>query len=184
MLSRSSKNRRAVLFTLLLAAPAIFVVGEVAVGEALAAPKKEKPAFDTIPKSTPPDPTPLVSSRQWVFDLEYRAGDVQLLSVSEKTLKAPVESARAIGRFALELYEGPTLIERVRFDFPLLIEAEDAGPKRPPSVTRHLTSRIGVLFPATPRGTRLELWDRGTDRRWNLPWPPGSSVDGGRDALP
>ena len=85
-----------------------------------------------------------------------------------------------MGRFALELYEGPTLIERVRFDFPLLVEGEDAGAKKPPSITRHLTSRIGVVFPVTSRGTRLELWDRGTDRRWTLPWPPSSMVDGGR----
>ena len=33
-----------------------------------------------------------------------------------------------MGRFALELYEGPTLIERVRFDFPMLGGPEaDAG---------------------------------------------------------
>ena len=32
----------------------------------------------------------------------------------------PRETPRAMGRFALELFEGPALIERVRFDFPLL----------------------------------------------------------------
>jgi hypothetical protein len=40
------------------------------------------------------------------------------------------------------------------------------------SLEKNLTTRIGVMFPATRRGTRLELWDRATDRRWQLPWPP------------
>ena len=54
--------------------------------------------------------------------------------------------------------------------------ATDAGP-RPLhgatfSFTAKLTTRVGVMVPATPRGNRLELWDRATDRRWPLPWPP------------
>ena len=79
-----------------------------------------------------------------------------------------------MGRFAIELFEGPTLIERVRFDFPMLGPPEplDAGYMAPPSLQKNLTTRIGVLFPAVNRGTRLELWDRATDRRWPLPWPP------------
>jgi hypothetical protein len=77
-----------------------------------------------------------------------------------------------MGRFALELFEGPTLIERVRFDFPLLGAADgDASV----ALTPKLRTRIGVVFPATVRGTRLELWDRASNRRWTLPWPvPGT----------
>ena len=76
-----------------------------------------------------------------------------------------------MGRFALELFEGPTLIERVRFDFPLL-GAPRARRTPSPSFAGKLRTRIGVVFPATKRGTRLELWDRATGRRWSLPWPP------------
>ncbi len=73
-----------------------------------------------------------------------------------------------MGRFALELFEGPTLVERARFDFPLLGAEE---PDAALSFTPKLRTRIGVVFPATKRGTRLELVDRATRRRWALPWP-------------
>ena len=87
-----------------------------------------------------------------------------------------------MGRFALELFEGPALIERVRFDFPLLGAPEpgDGGGASAPSFTQKLRTRIGVVFPATPRGTRLELWDRATNRRWSLPWPPSAARAGER----
>ena len=127
---------------------------------------------DIAMTKTPPDPTPLVERSQWVYDLRWDRGDVWLLGVHPLELAAPQATPRVMGRFAVELFEGPTLIERVRFDFPLLGVAEsDAslafGPK--------LRSRIGVVFPATKRGTRLELWDRATGRRWSLPWPPQTS---------
>jgi hypothetical protein len=73
-----------------------------------------------------------------------------------------------MGRFALELFEGASLVERVRFDFPLLGAPDaDAGL----SLSLKLRTRIGVVFPATKRGIRLELTDRATGKRWALPWP-------------
>jgi hypothetical protein len=78
-----------------------------------------------------------------------------------------------MGRFALELFEGPTLLERARFDFPLLgAEELDASL----SFTPKLRTRIGVVFPATHRGTRLDLVDRKSGRRWALPWPVQESA--------
>ena len=131
----------------------------------------------------PPDPPPMVSRTQWVFDLRWSKGEPYLLGVHELDLGTPQETQRAMGRFALELFEGPTLIERVRFDFPMLgaEEPAEAGYMGPPSLQRNLTSRIGVMFPVTNRGTRLELWDRATNRRWPLPWPPGGQ-DAGEQA--
>jgi hypothetical protein len=138
-------------------------------------------AASTVPDiaitKTPPDPAPMVERSQWVFDLRWDRGDVWLLGVHPLELPAPQATPRAMGRFAVELFEGPTLIERVRFDFPLLgAEEADAGP----SLTSKLRTRIGVVFPASKRGTRLELWDRATNRRWALPWPPQAPVDAGR----
>lgn len=131
----------------------------------------------------PPDPPPLVEREQWVFDLRWERGDVYLLDVEKVDQGAPRPTPRVMGRFALELYEGPTLIERVRFDFPMLgvPEPPDAGFHTPPRFEPGLRTRIGVLFPATKRGTRLELWDRARDQRWRLPWPPteGPVTDGG-----
>jgi hypothetical protein len=111
---------------------------------------------------------------QWVFDLRWDRGDVYLLDVHKIDMGEPHVTPRVMGRFALELFEGPTLIERVRFDFPMLgaPEGPDAGLKTAPRFEPKLKTRIGVLFPATKRGTKLELWDRAKDVRMALPWPP------------
>ncbi len=131
-----------------------------------------------------PDPPSLTSRMQWVFDLRWSKGEPYLVAVHPLDLGAPQTTPRVMGRFAIELFEGPTLIERVRFDFPMLGAPEpDAGWGAPPSLTRKLTSRIGVMFPAVERGTRLELWDRATDTRWPLPWPVEEAMrDAGGDA--
>jgi hypothetical protein len=141
---------------------------------------------DIVLTRTPADPEALVARSQWVLDLRWDRGDVWLLDVSTLELPAAQPTPRAMGRFALELFEGPALIERVRFDFPLLGAPDlgDGGYRAPPSLSQKLRTRIGVVFPATARGTRLELWDRATNRRWSLPWPLQSTigmsgVDGG-----
>jgi hypothetical protein len=127
----------------------------------------------------PADPAPILAQGQWVYDLRFERGEVFLAGVHPVQLAAPRETPRVMGRFALEIYSGPTLVERVRFDFPGLGSPEptpDAGPRPLHGVsfsfTAKLTTRVGVMVPATPRGNRLELWDRATDRRWPLPWPP------------
>jgi hypothetical protein len=132
----------------------------------------------------PPDPPAMRERQQWVFDLRYDRGDLYLVGVHPLDLGAPQETPRVMGRFALELFEGPTLIERVRFDFPFLGASEasrDAGNPISPEARFEpkLTTRIGVVFPATTRGTRMELWDRATGQRWPLPWP---IEEGARDA--
>ncbi|MGD0675623.1 MAG: hypothetical protein ABSC94_09410 [Polyangiaceae bacterium] len=128
---------------------------------------------------TPPDPPPLVAQKQWVFDLRWDRGAPWLLGVRAIELPAPQTTPRVMGRFALELFEGPTLIERVRFDFPLLADSEVEGPidggVHALSLSAKLRTRVGVVFPSTSRGTRLELWDRATNRRWSLPWPATST---------
>lgn len=131
-------------------------------------------APDITMTKTPPDPAPLVERSQWVLDLRWDRGDVWLLGLHSLELAQPQATPRAMGRFALELFEGPTLIERVRFDFPLLGAPE---PDASLSFSGKLRTRIGVVFPATKRGTRLELWDRATGRRWSLPWPPQTAGD-------
>ena len=144
------------------------------------------PESGSLISKTPPDPPPLSERDQWVFDLRWDRGDVYLLEVHKVDMGAPHVTPRVMGRFALELFEGPTLIERVRFDFPMLgaPEGPDAGLRTAPRFEPKLRTRIGVLFPATKRGTRLELWDRARDVRMPLPWPPregpaGPSPDAG-----
>jgi hypothetical protein len=125
---------------------------------------------DFVITRTPPDPAPLVERSQWVFDLRWDRGEVWLLAVHPLELAEPQATPRVMGRFALELFEGPTLLERVRFDFPLLAAPEEADAST--SFAPRLRTRIGVVFPAARNGTRLELWDRATGHRWSLPWPP------------
>jgi hypothetical protein len=123
---------------------------------------------DIVVTKTPPDPPALVERAQWVFDLRWDRGDVYLVGVHPLELPAAQATPRVMGRFALELFEGPTLLERARFDFPLLGADE---PEAGVSLSAKLRTRIGVVFPATKRGTRLELVDRATHKRWTLPWP-------------
>lgn len=158
---------------LLLAAPADAAGGVDGVADAGGVDARARRDAGTLSK-IPPDPPPMRERGQWIFDLRYDKGDVFLLGVHRITLPAPQETPRAMGRFALELYEGPALIERVRFDFPLLGAGDvlDGGYMSPPSFERKLSTRIGVMFPATSKGVRLELWDRATDKRFPLPWPP------------
>jgi len=133
---------------------------------ALGAPAATAP--DIVVTRTPPDPPAMIERSQWVFDLRWDRGDVFLVGIHPLELPAPQATPRVMGRFALELFEGPTLIERARFDFPLLGAEE---PDAALSFTPKLRTRIGVVFPATKRGTRLELVDRATRRLWALPWP-------------
>jgi hypothetical protein len=134
--------------------------------------------------SIAPDPPPLFERGQWVYELRFSKGDVFLAGVHAIQLPAAQATPRMMGRFALELYEGVALIERVRFDFPGLGTAEpsvNAGRQplegAPLSTTSKLSTRVGVMLPATKRGTKLELWDRATNRRWPLPWPAVEMTD-------
>jgi hypothetical protein len=125
-----------------------------------------------VASPTPPDPPPTRSTRFHLIDLRYHRGTVTLVGTRIEAMSEPTAAPRVIGRFAVELFEGPTLIERVRFDFPFLGSAAgDAGPLRESRLEAQLTSAVGVRFPALARGTRLELLDRKTGERWALPWP-------------
>lgn len=166
---------RRVLLLLALAGPGLALAVVPAEDTALA----DAPRAETPPRFIPPDPQPLVEKKQWVFDLRWDRGEVFLVGVHALELPAPQATPRAIGRFAMELWEGATLVERVRFDFPMLGASESDGGIR---FAPRLTTRIGVMFPATRRGTKLELWDRSTDQRWTLPWPPAEGAFEAPDA--
>jgi hypothetical protein len=124
-----------------------------------------------------PDPEPLRMAEQWQLAMLYQAGGVSVEGFEKRTLPKPVSTPRRMGRFALELWIGHELIDRVRFDFPLIAAEETPGVMRrplhdPPSLAPHATSRMRVLVPASPRATRLVLIDRATEKSQELPWPP------------
>jgi len=127
------------------------------------------------------DPAPITSKDQWVFDLRWDSGDVYLVEVHKVEMPAPMTTPRAMGRFAIELTEHGNLVERTRFDFPGLAVPDQEGGIR---MNAKLKTRIGVFFPVTSRGDKLELVDRTNGQHWALPWPPQAPprvTDGGTD---
>jgi hypothetical protein len=131
-----------------------------------------------------PDPPPTRSSAQWEYDLEYQKGQVRVASVKRVDLGRPAATARHMGRFAIELRIGKELVDRVRFDFPLL--AADTAPlgehARHPL---HEEARFGpgadtrarVRVPASDRATSAVLVDRLTGGTVPLPWPPDAPAE-------
>jgi hypothetical protein len=126
---------------------------------------------------SPPDPEPLSMAEQWQYQLLFQNGVPSVEGTTKRTLPKPIPTPRRMGRFALELWIGHELIDRVRFDFPLIAAEERPGVKRrplhdAPSLAPHAIARIRVSVPASPRATRLILVDRATETSQELPWPP------------
>jgi hypothetical protein len=128
--------------------------------------------------SAPPDPEALRTADQLEYTLVYENGGTRVASVRRLRLERPVVTARRMGRFAVELWVGRELLDRVRFDFPLLAAEEEPreGARRPLYETQALTRgpvSVTVLVPYTERARRAVLVDRATGRLTELTWPPG-----------
>src|SRR5690606_11283415 len=103
------------------------------------------------------------------------AGEMRVLSVTPRRFPKPIVTARKMGRFAIELWIGQELVERVRFDFPLLAlapsESVGIAGAAPPNLEARAHARQRVLVPAAPRARRAVLVDRATSKVVELPWP-------------
>ena len=162
--------------------PAHFAEGEV---QDAGTPERARPGTPAPPApvdSAPPDPEPLRIARQWEYDLIYDSGQVRVASVRALRFAQPVVTQRFVGRFAIELWIGHELVERVRFDFPLLgAEEPQKGPRRPlqepPNFSEGARVQRKLLVPASPRATRAVLVDRATGAIQALPWPPDAPLD-------
>jgi hypothetical protein len=145
--------------------------GRRAVAEAV----PEKP-----PPQSAPDPEPLRLARQWEYEVVYDHGKLSVAGVRVMRFDKPIVTARRMGRYALELWIGHELVDRVRFDFPLLAAEEPAHPRRPlhepPSLAAGTRASQRVLVPASPRATRAVLVDRATGETRDLPWPPDAPI--------
>lgn len=128
-----------------------------------------------------PDPEALKEARHFQYRVVYEHGRVRVESVRAVRFKHPVPAVRKMGRFAIELWLGRELIERVRFDFPL-VAAEDPRKKKvhplhePPSFAAGVVASLDVLVPASTRATRALLVDRALGSREDLPWPPDAPL--------
>lgn len=141
---------------------------------------REKVDHELPPITTdPPDPKPLRSRDQYEFIVEYRRGEVAVVSIKDVQLAQPESTARKVGRFALELWSGDELVERVRFDFPLLA-ASRAGEEDP--LGGGLSAQTRVRIPASPRARSARILDRKTRDEVEVPWPPEESKNVGQPA--
>ena len=130
--------------------------------------------------SQPPDPPPLVTQSQWLFRFKYEKGNVLVANVVKKEFDRPVPTERRVGRFAVELWVGRELVERVRFDFPLLAaDPAPEGRKQPlreaPAFGPGAETSREVLVPASDRATRAVLVDRLNGHSIPLAWPPDAN---------
>jgi hypothetical protein len=144
-------------------------------------------AARTPPNDAPPDPEPLRLARQYEYEIVYDAGKVRVASVRRLLYSQPIVTSREMGRWAIELWIGHELIERVRFEFPLLgAEEPRTKPRRPlqepPSFAEGAHVSRKVLVPASPRATRAVLVDRATGDVQVLPWPPDAPIEAPGDS--
>ncbi len=131
--------------------------------------KDAQPTYDSnAPKPIPPDPVPLASDVALVMTVRFNKGAVTVEKVRREKLGQKMVLPRHFGRFAAELYSGPTLVERIRFDFPLIADDDLAGD----TYAKGLDVTVEVRIPESDRPNKLEIWDRASDRRWKFAYPP------------
>ncbi len=124
----------------------------------------------------PPDPPAKPASRHWVFEIQVKKGDVALGKVSPVDLEKPEATSRVMGRYALELWVGKELLDRVRFNVPLGAEGpperDRPGMKRPEF---RVTTRFFVRIADHSRAAQLRLVDRATGEVRRFAWPVGAA---------
>lgn len=130
------------------------------------APKEEPPKAVERPVQTP-DPPPTRTRAFVRMALKFESGQASLLEAVPVELEEETAAARRFGRFALEAMDGDELVERVRFDFPLLAPTD----KESKVFEQGLTTKTTVLFPDLSDRTELFLVDGETGARERLPWP-------------
>ncbi|MDC0749849.1 hypothetical protein [Polyangium mundeleinium] len=142
----------------------------------LAEPSRAKaPAAPAPPKGGfAPDPPGNASKKQWVFDISIHGGKASLPRVSSVLVDTPTPTLRMMGRFAVEFWVGKELLDRIRFDVPML----DRDPKnrrrdplRGPDFT-NVSTRLKVRMADSPRTAFVALVDRATGDVQRFAWPP------------
>ena len=125
-----------------------------------------------------PDPAPRASLKQWVFEVSHSGTRLSIDRVRAVSVDRPMATPRMMGRFALELYVGKELLDRVRFNVPLLGEGPAEGPDKPKNPFRRprfdrVTAKLRVQMADNERATYAVLVDRATGEEQRFDWPPG-----------
>jgi hypothetical protein len=122
-----------------------------------------------------PDPPPHASRTNWVFDLRSAGGKVAVDGVKAVSYEKPVETPRVVGRFAIELYIGRELLDRVRFNVPLMGGETSLGNRNnlpKPRFDQNVTARVQARIADNPRAAYLLVVDRETGDTQKFAWPP------------
>ncbi|MBK6517425.1 MAG: hypothetical protein IPM79_10630 [Polyangiaceae bacterium] len=121
----------------------------------------------------PPDPAPVAATKQWVFEMRAKDSVPSVAKVSALELSKAEATPRMMGRWALELYVGTELLDRLRFNVPLAgdtgHEKKEAGKNRP---VFKVNTKFFVRLADHPRATQLRLVDRATGDIQTFAWPP------------
>jgi hypothetical protein len=128
-----------------------------------------------------PDPPVQSSTRLWRLTVRYDHGKVSLVRALPIDVERPVSTPRHVGRYAFELWIGQELLERHRFDFPLLGAEPTPGTKeRPlhpqPEFAPGAEVERTILLPNVARARRAQIVDRATGVVVAIPWPPESEA--------
>jgi hypothetical protein len=125
------------------------------------------------------DPPALRSADHWKLSLQYVRGEIRVAKVEQLHLEEPREGDRRTGRFAIELWSNQTLLDRLRFDFPLLAVETPHTDQRP--IRREAVFSAGadvsttLQVPSIPEIDRAQIVDRVTGQIAPLSWPPAVS---------
>ena len=124
-----------------------------------------------------PDPPAHASRQQWIFEITAKGNRVSADRAKPLTLDRPAETPRVLGRFALELWVGRELLDRVRFNVPLMGGEPSIGNRNRlprPRFDENVTARVGARMADNPRAAYLLLVDRETGDAQKMEWPPAA----------
>lgn len=121
----------------------------------------------------PPDPAPISTRDQLEYLFAFEKGEMKVVSHRAFQVAQPEPTTRRVGRFAVEFWTGAQMLERVRFDFPLLGGTEVEGDQ---AIEQGLSAQKLVRVPFVERATSARLLDRKTRKVIELAWPPSLSV--------
>ena len=128
-----------------------------------------------------PDPPGHASQKQWIFEVTMKGNQVSAARAKPTMLDKPAESPRVLGRFALELWVGRELLDRVRFNVPLMGGEPTIGNRNrlpKPRFEENVTAHVSARMADHPRAAYLLLVDRETAisrRSSGPPRPTGTS---------
>jgi len=122
-----------------------------------------------------PDPPGHASKNHWVFEVASHDGKVSVDRVRAIAYAKPTETPRVMGRFAIELYVGKELLDRVRFNAPLMGAEPPIGNRNnfpKPHFEENATSRFEARLADHPRASYLLVVDRESGATQKFFWPP------------